>query len=257
MDIIALGLLFGVVVGLCLGLLGAGGSIITVPILVYALDLTAHEASGTSLIIVGAVAIAGAAIQVRAKRVDLRTGLVVGISGIAGAFLGARLNSLADGKLILFLLGVVCLAASLRMGLSIPRLPDRPEPLELQPTLLRPKVVIAGLVLGTLSGFFGIGGGFMVVPLLVLYFGIPMRWASGTSLIVISINSAAGFLGHLSFGTVRFDAAGPMLIGGVLGVLGGTRLTGHVNERPLRGLFALMLIGISGYLIARNASYFG
>ncbi len=256
METVVLGVTFGVLVGLCLGLLGAGGSIITVPILVYALDLTAHEASGTSLIIVGAVAITGAYSQIRAKRADVRTGVVGGVSGIAGAFLGARLNAIADGELILFLLGILCLAASIRMGLSIPRLPDRPEQPARQEALLRPKVIIAGLVLGTLSGFFGIGGGFLVVPLLVLYFDIPMRWASGTSLMVISINSIAGFLGHLSFGTIRFDVAGPMLGAGVIGVLGGTRLTGRVNERPLRGLFALMLIGISGYLIVRNAWYF-
>jgi len=255
LDIVGLGLVFGALVGLCLGLLGAGGSIITVPILVYALDLTAHQASGTSLIIVGAVAILGASMQVRAKRADIRTGVTVGACGIAGAFLGARLNALADGELILFLLGIVCLAASIRMGLSIPRLPDRPQRPPEPPSLLGPKVIAAGMTLGTLSGFFGIGGGFLVVPLLVLYFGIPMRWASGTSLIVIAINSAAGFLGHLSFGEVRFDAAGPMLGGGVLGVLAGTRLTGRMKERVLRGLFALMLIAISGYLIARNYDF--
>ena len=212
MDHVTLTLAFGVVVGLALGLVGGGGSILTVPILVYALGESVHLATGTSLAIVGANALIGAWDHARAGRVRLRTALIFGGAGIFGAFAGTYLNHLASGRIILLGFAVLMLAAAVAMARV--RLGDRQGRATL--TSVSPRVVGAGLAVGVLTGFFGVGGGFLIVPALVLVLGLPMRAAVGTSLLVIAINSAAALLGHLHGGVDAHCLTGKVTQGELL-----------------------------------------
>lgn len=195
---VLLAVVFGSLIGLLLGLVGGGGSILTVPILVYVLDQGVHEATATSLVIVGATALIGAVPHARAGRVAIRTALLFGGSGIAGAFAGTALNARVSGPVILLLFGLLMLAVAARMAVG-----SRPVPGEVDDAPLigfRWEVVASGLVVGVLTGFFGVGGGFLIVPALVLVLGLPMRLAVGTSLVVIAINAAAGIVAHLGSG---------------------------------------------------------
>lgn len=247
MDHVALTLAFGVVVGLALGLVGGGGSILTVPILVYALGESVHLATGTSLAIVGANALIGAWDHARAGRVRLRTALIFGGAGIVGAFAGTYLNHLASGRIILLGFAVLMLAAAVAMARV--RLGDRLGSATL--TSVSPRVVGAGLAVGVLTGFFGVGGGFLIVPALVLVLGLPMRDAVGTSLLVIAINSAAALLGHLH-GGVDVGVTALFIVGGTVGSILGSRLSGQIDEGRLRLGFAGMVVLVALYIIGRT-----
>ena len=247
MDHVALTLAFGVIVGLALGLVGGGGSILTVPILIYALGESVHLATGTSLAIVGANALIGAWDHGRGGRVRLRTALIVGGTGIVGALAGTYLNHLAPGRVILLGFAGLMLVAAVAMARV--RLGDRTE--SESPTGFSPQVMGAGLAVGVLTGFFGVGGCFLIVPALVLVLGLPMRAAVGTSLFVIAINAGAALLGHLH-GGVDWGVTALFIIGGTAGSIAGSRLSGRLDERRLRLGFAGMVVLVALYILART-----
>jgi uncharacterized membrane protein YfcA len=244
-------LLFGVAIGLLLGLIGGGGSILTVPILVYIIRLTAHEATTTALVIVGVTALAGAAPHAVARRVDLRLALFFGISGIVGAFAGAWGNHLLPGKVVLLLFGALMVAVATLMfkrQRATPR-SATPEPphIALRPTL------VAGLAVGLLTGFFGVGGGFLIVPALTLALKLPMQRAIGTSLVIIAINSVAAFVAHLRYGHADLRVSILFIIGGMLGAYVGSRSAGRLPERQLAAGFSAFVAALGVWLIVRNA----
>jgi uncharacterized membrane protein YfcA len=248
--ITGLALAFGLLIGLLLGIVGGGGSILTVPILVYALDQGVHEATATSLVIVGVTALIGAIPHARAGRVDLKTALIFGTAGIVGAFAGTWLNARVSGPAILLMFGLLMLVIALRMALG-----KRMSVSAAGPAVTRrfPWTVPAtGLVVGVMTGFFGVGGGFLIVPALVLILRIPMRLAVGTSLIVIAINSAAGVAAHLGSGDIDVRLASLFVAGGFTGAILGGRLAGHVDEARLSRGFATLVAVVGVYLIARN-----
>jgi len=245
---IALTLLFGALVGLTLGLVGGGGSILTVPILVYALGESVHLATGTALAIVGANALIGAWEHRRAGRVRLPVALVFGGAGILGAFAGSWLNHLAPERLVLLGFALLMLAAATAMA----RLRLRERLAGSAGAHLSPRVMLAGLSVGVLTGFFGVGGGFLIVPALVLVLGLPMREAVGTSLLIIAINSAAALAGHLRFGGIDPGVTLLFIIGGAAGSILGSRLAGHVDERRLRQGFAALTLLVAAYILAHT-----
>jgi uncharacterized membrane protein YfcA len=248
--VIGLALAFGLVIGLLLGMVGGGGSILTVPILVYALDLGVHEATATSLVIVGATALIGAVSHARAGRVAVKTALTFGTAGIVGAFAGTWLNARVSGPAILLLFGLLMLVVALRMAVG-----KRSGAAALtSPAAIgfRWTVPATGLAVGLMTGFFGVGGGFLIVPALVLILGLPMRLAVGTSLVVIAINSAAGIAAHLGSGGIDAALAAPFVAGGFVGALCGGRLAGRVDEARLSRGFAALVALVGVYLIARN-----
>jgi len=247
MDHVALTMAFGVIVGLALGLVGGGGSILTVPILVYALGESVHLATSTSLAIVGANALIGAWDHGHAGRVRPRTALIVGGTGILGALAGTYLNHLAPGRAILVGFALLMLAAAAAMVRV--RIDDRPE--RATRAGFSPRVAAAGLAVGVLTGFFGVGGGFLIVPTLVLVLGLPMREAVGTSLLVIAINAAAALLGHLH-GGVDWGVTALFVSGGTAGSIAGSRLSGRIDERCLRLGFAGMVVLVALYILART-----
>jgi uncharacterized membrane protein YfcA len=249
---IVLAVLFGTLIGLLLGLVGGGGSILTVPILVYVLGAGVHEATATSLVIVGATALIGAVPHARAGRVALPTALAFGGMGIAGAFAGAWLNARASGPTILLLFGAVMLVVAARMVTQ-----RRPSGDPASPEVVRGirwPVLAAGLAVGVLTGFFGVGGGFLIVPALVLVLGFPMRLAVGTSLVIIAINAGAGVLAHLRTGGFDLPLALLFVTGGLIGVSVGGRLAGRIDEAKLTRAFAALVALVGLYLIVRNGA---
>jgi uncharacterized membrane protein YfcA len=251
---IVLPIIFGTMIGMLLGLVGGGGSILTVPILVYVLGAGVHEATATSLVIVGATALAGAVPHARAGRVALPAALAFGGAGIAGAFAGGWLNSRASGPVILLLFGVLMLIVAARMAFR-----GQPSAAGIagSGSGVRWPVLVAGLVVGVMTGFFGVGGGFLIVPALVLVLGFPIRLAVGTSLVVIAINSGAGVLAHLQAGGADgFDLPLAILFiaGGFVGATLGGRLAGRIDETKLSRGFALLIALLGLFLIVTNGA---
>ena len=248
MMVVAAPVAFGIIIGLMLGLVGGGGSILTVPILVYVLGLTPHEATATSLVIVGATAVAGLAPHMQAGRVQWRTAILFGAAGILGTFGGAWANRRVSGPMILLLFGILMLVVAARMvrGAS-----SNAE------TATEPRlwvIPVAGLTVGLLTGFFGVGGGFVIVPALVLWLGLPMRVAVGTSLVIIAINSLAGAIAHRDDGAFNWMVALFFVVGGLVGGQFGARAAGRVNEDMLRRSFAGVMVSIALFLIVANAA---
>jgi uncharacterized membrane protein YfcA len=236
-----------VLIGLSLGTLGGGGSILTVPALVYLLGQDPHGAVGSSLMIVGMNALLGAWLHQRAGHVRLRPALLFGAAGITAAYGGARLSRLLPGPalLVLFALLMIVIAGLMLRGKAA-------EPTHSDAaTIIWWRVLAGGVAVGFLTGFLGVGGGFLIVPALVLLLGMEMRGAVGSSLVVITINSAAGLLGHLGDGGINWWLIGLLLAGGVPGLLLGARLARRLPAAQLRQGFALfvVLLGVALLLI--------
>lgn len=240
---LALALPAGLLIGLSLGAVGAGGSILTVPVLVFLLGQSAHQATGLSLIIVGAAALAGAVAHGRAGRVRPATGVTFGLLGAAGNYAGSLANRVLDANLLLLGFAAVMIVVA---GLMLARQRTR-VPATGPRSLLRTTVAATGV--GLLTGLFGVGGGFVVVPALVLVLGLPTATAVGTSLLVIAINSAVALVPRLAGHAIAIDL--PLLAvftaAAVLGVLGGNQITARVSPRRLTVAFAVTVLLVAGY----------
>lgn len=243
----------GLLVGLSLGTLGAGGSILTVPILVYLLGQDPHHATTISLIVVGAAALAGAVAHHRCGRVRLRTGLLFGLLGAVGSYVGSLASAAVDQHVLLLGFAALMLAAAVAMLARQRRKPDaRPRPTAGTTLVDRrtvTKTVGAATVVGLLTGFFGVGGGFVVVPALVLALGLDTATAVGTSLVVITINSTLALATRLAEQPVAMDWPLLALFGAaaVTGVLLGNRITARLDQQRLTVAFAVLLVLVAGY----------
>lgn len=232
-------------IGLALGLLGGGGSVLTVPVLVSVVGIAPGQAIATSLLIVGVASATGALAHARRGRVDLRVGLAFGLTGMVGAFAGGSVARLVPGALLLALFALLMLAT----GVAMLR-----RPAAIEPAAARPRapstIAVIGATVGFVTGLVGAGGGFVIVPSLVLFAGLPMAQAVGTSLLVISMSALAGFVGHL--GHVSLDLAKTLPFAGVVvvGSLLGTMLASRVPQAALRRAFAWLVIALAVYLVA-------
>jgi uncharacterized membrane protein YfcA len=238
------GLLLSAVIGLSLGLIGAGGSIITVPLLVYVMRVHPHQAVGMSLAVVGSTALVGAGMHALRGAVSLRAALLFAAGGVLGALGGSRLTYLVSPQTLLLIF------AALMFTVAVLMLRDK-RPDEARAASV-PRALAAGLGVGVLTGFLGVGGGFLIVPALVLFGGLTMKQAVGTSLLVIAMNSAAGFVGHLGYG--EFDLRLGALVGGmaILGALAGTQLSGRISAPALRRGFAWFVAAVAVFLLVKN-----
>lgn len=240
-----------VLIGLSLGLLGSGGSILTVPVLVYLLDQPEKVAIAGSLAIVGAIAAVSSLPYAWQRQVDWRSVLWFGIPGMAGTWVGAIVSQWVAGSVQLALFAVVMLVAAVMMG--------RPPKLDRGDGNIRRatwKIVIDGLAVGVLTGLVGVGGGFMIVPALVLLGGLGMRTAVGTSLVIIALKSASGLAGYLQ--VLGVDAIDWTLIGiiialGVAGSMLGNRIANRVPQLMLRKGFAIFLVVMAAVILWRTA----
>jgi uncharacterized protein len=245
---IALTIALAVFVGVSLGLLGGGGSILTVPLLAYVAGLDAKQAIATSLLVVGVTSAVGAASHARAGRVQWRTGLVFGVAGMAGAYAGGLLARFIPGTVLLIGFAVIMIATAVAMlrGRRDVGAVDAPRSL---PSF---KIVLEGLVVGLVTGLVGAGGGFLVVPALALLGGLPMPVAVGTSLVVIAMKSFAGLAGYLSSVHIDWPLAVAVTAAALVGGLIGARLTAMVNPDALRKAFGWFVLAMSSVILSQE-----
>jgi uncharacterized membrane protein YfcA len=243
------GLAAALVVGVLLGMLGGGGSILTVPLLVYVLGVEPRTAIAMSLVVVGITSASGALMHAWAGRVRWRTACVFGAGGMTGAFIGGRLNSLIPATTLLVLFAGVMVAAAVAM-LRRKEVPSSPG--SLPPPVRVPRVLAQGMAVGLLSGLVGAGGGFLIVPALALV-GLPMPVATATSLVVIALQSAAGFVGHLGHVQLPWALTGAVLVAAMTGSLVGGRLASHIAPALLRRGFAVFVLATATLLLVAEA----
>jgi uncharacterized membrane protein YfcA len=246
MLLLTLGL--AVLIGVSLGLLGGGGSILAVPLLVYVADLPAKEAIATSLLVVGVTSAVGVLPHARAHRVRWRTGLTFGLAGMTGAYAGGRLAAFVPAWVLLTGFALMMLATAIAMLRGRRGGADRPAPHEL-PVF---RVALEGIVVGLVTGLVGAGGGFLVVPALALLGGLPTPVAVGTSLVVIAMKSFAGLAGYLSSVHLDWGLAGAVTAAAVLGSLAGGRLAGRLPADLLRRVFGWFVVVMGVFVLAQQ-----
>lgn len=253
-SLLPLALLLATLIGLSLGLLGAGGSIITVPIFVYVLGLDAKVAVATSLPVVGITSFFGALGHWRSGNLKLAVAFAFGAAAMVGAFTGARLSRFISGRTQLVLLAIVMLAAAFFMFRGgIPGVRAEAEPgLKRRGATSWVLTAVIALAVGILTGLVGIGGGFLIVPALVLLGRVPMKAAVGTSLLVISLNAASGTIGYTGQVAVDWRFVAMFASVAVVGILLGTYLIRFVKQAVLRRAFAVFLVAVGLLILYEN-----
>jgi len=243
----------GIAIGLAVGALGGGGSVLAVPILVYLLDQTVPEATTASLLIVAAGAVAGGLGHARAGRVCWRHAGAFTAAAVPGIAIGTLAAEVVSGTLLLAAFAIVMLMAAQATWRRAED--DRPEPAGTRaagtcPPLRLPRDLIGGVAVGFVTGFFGVGGGFLIVPTLSIALAFTMRTAVGTSLAIISGTSLLGFAAHLLAGRgLDFGVATTMTAACVVGAVTGASLAGRVPERVLGRGFAVLVVVVAAYLL--------
>jgi uncharacterized membrane protein YfcA len=272
---LALALGLGLLIGLSLGALGGGGSILTVPALVYAVGEGARPATTGSLVIVGITAAVASLGHARAGRVRWGAGAAFGAAGVAASFAGTALNARIDPDLLLLCFaGLMLFAAGAMFTKTMththPEAATGPvsptagsdrtaagtQVTEARPqahgrTLVAVRVILAGLVVGFLTGFLGVGGGFVIVPALVLTLKYDMPTAVGTSLLVISLNSAVALLARSGNQSFHWSVIAPFTLAAIAGSMGGKRVADRVSGSQLTRAFAGLLLVVAVYVVVR------
>jgi len=249
---LALGLASGSLVGFSLGLIGGGGSILAVPLMIYLVGVPQpHVAIGTSAVAVGVNAAANLVQHARRGTVKWRCASVFAAAGVAGALVGSTLSKWMDGQRLLAMFALLMFA----VGASMLR--RRPEAgsgsIELSHENF-PKLVILGVLTGLLSGFFGIGGGFLIVPGLMLATGMPILNAIGSSLVAVAAFGVTSAANYAVSGLVDWGLAAVFIAGGVLGGLLGAALAKHLADKrgALNITFALVIFAVATYMLVRS-----
>ncbi|MCC3289750.1 MULTISPECIES: sulfite exporter TauE/SafE family protein [unclassified Arthrobacter] len=239
-------LLLSVLIGLSLGLLGGGGSILTVPILTYVAGMSPREAIASSLFVVGVTSAFSAVGHARKGRVKWRTGLLFGAAGMAGAFAGGLLGGRIPGVVLMVAFALMMIATSVAMirGRRGGSAESHSKELPVG------KVIVEGLVVGLVTGLVGAGGGFLVVPALALLGGLSMPVAVGTSLVVISMKSFAGLAGYLTTVSLDWALVGGVTAAAIIGSLIGARLVGRIPEAALRRGFGFFVLAMGVFVLA-------
>ncbi|MFE6287749.1 sulfite exporter TauE/SafE family protein [Streptomyces sp. NPDC057877] len=242
MSVLFLALTAGALVGLALGALGGGGSVLAVPALIYPLGLTPAAATTASLVIVTLTSVTALAAHARDGQVRWRTGLLFAAAGIGPAMLGGALAARVPAALLTAAFAGVAAVAAVHM------LRTTPEPV----ARVRPgRAVAAGAGLGGVTGVLGVGGGFLAVPALVGVVGLRMRAAVGTSLLVITVNSLAALATRAgTVGALDWTVIGPFAGAAILGARDGKRLAAKVSGGTLQRAFALVLLALAVFMLA-------
>ncbi|MEO6808514.1 MAG: sulfite exporter TauE/SafE family protein [Isosphaeraceae bacterium] len=270
-----LGLVFGALVGFSLGLTGGGGSIFAVPLLVYGLAVRPREAIGISLAAVGATAMVGGLRRLARGEVEVRTGLIFAVAGMLGAPVGSWLGGLLAEGVLLTLFAVLMAAVALRMWVQANRQPeetlavragvatlaDEPGPacrrdpggrLRLTSRCFA-VLALAGLVTGVLSGLFGVGGGFVIVPALVFVTGLGIHRAVATSLLVIALVSASGVASYLVQGRpLPWSLSALFVVGGLFGMELGAHAGRRLSGPRLQKLFAAAMVAVAIFIMVNR-----
>jgi len=266
----ALGLLIGVVIG---GL-GGGGGVLAVPVLVYLLGQDAHDATTGSVLIVGASAVVGAAVRRRNPGLYWRTGVAFGAVGIPAAYFGTLLNHRVSPSVLMLVFAAVILVAAAAMLLN-GHVPEDDDPalaetgnstgggtavaVATRPATVRrtrlataAKIIICGSVSGFLTGLLGVGGGFLVVPALVVVLRMPITLAIGTSLLIIVLNAVSSLAARLGDLHLDWTIVGPFAIAAIVGTLAGKRVADALSGAVLTRAFAVMLVLVGGFVAVQS-----
>ncbi len=257
----------GFLIGVSLGALGGGGSILAVPALVYAAGQDPKAATTTSLVLVTITALIGIIPHWRAGRVRFAAGTIFGLAGIGGSLLGSHWNKAANPDVLLFAFSVLMLVAAYAMWRRLQAAPppvrsagaaaniDEAAPAQTDVRIdagTVVKVILAGSFVGLLTGFFGVGGGFVIVPALVLALGFTMPEAVGTSLLVIAVNSTVALMTRLPGGTVDWGIVVPFTIASLVGVVVGSHLASTRDPSFLQKWFVILLVVVAFYTATRS-----
>ena len=244
--------LLALLVGLSLGLLGGGGSILTVPILRYVLRIEAHEAIALSLLVVGTTSLAALVPHARKGRVRWRTGIIFGLAGMVGAFGAGRIAHLIPAAILLTAFGAMMFVTAFAMmrpkrtaSATAPAPPSQRD-------LPIAKVLLEGVVVGAVTGLVGAGGGFLVVPALVLLGGLPMELAVGTSLVVIAMKSLAGFAGFIGHTSVDWTLGAAISGSAVIGSIAGSLLINRIPASHLRAVFGWFVVAMAFFILSQE-----
>ena len=247
------GFALAVVIGVALGMLGGGGSILTVPVFVYVMGFDPKAAIAMSLPVVGTTSLVGALGHWRAGNVDWRAVAVFGPLAMLGAMAGAQLATLVSGTFQLVLLGAVMLAAGTLMLRD--RGPPEDEATPPSDAWRRPIVLAAaGLAVGVLTGLVGVGGGFLIVPALVLLAGVPMKRAIGASLLVISLSTSTALGAYHAQATISWRVVALFTGLAVAGAVVGTRAARRVPAWHLRRAFGALVLALAALLLYENVA---
>jgi uncharacterized protein len=259
----------GLVIGIVIGGLGGGGGVLTVPALVYLLGQSAQDATTGSVIIVGTASVVGVLVRIRCRGIDWRTAMGFGAVGVPAAYLGTQLNHRVEQPVLLLVFAAITLVAAVAMLLN--RDGDqfdaataraappsggagagtavliRPDVRRTSATVTVLKIVICGVVAGFLTGFLGVGGGFLVVPALVVVLRMPMSSAIGTSLLIIVLNALSSVAARIEVMVLDWSVIAPFTVVAVVGTLIGKRIADRFTGATLTRAFAVMLalVGIA------------
>jgi len=251
---------FGLAIGVAVGMLGGGGSVLAVPVLVYVLGQSVSEATTASLVVVTAGAVAGGLGHARAGRVCWRHAGSFTLAAIPGLVAGTLAGQAVSGSALLAAFALIMLAAAAATW----RKADNDEPADATwesggscPPLRLPRDLVAGVLVGFLTGFFGVGGGFLIVPTLAIALAFTMRTAVGTSLAIITATSLIGLAVHLLAGrSLDIEITTAMTAACVVGALAGAVYATRVPQRTLGRAFAVLVCGVAAYLLV-SAAFLG
>lgn len=264
-----LALLAGIIIGTSLGLTGGGGALFAVPIMVYGLGLAPHDAVGLSLAVVGATSFVGAFFRWRQGEVALRTGVILAIAGMLIAPVGVWIAGKIPESLLLILFAILMLVSAIKLwqnasrNVSQPGKPHSnsgPNPLfnPFQDDRRKSAAILFGLgiVTGLISGLFGVGGGFVIVPALILVTQMPIQQAVGTSLMVISLISVSGVASHALAGrTIDLAIALPFTVGSLVGLFTGQKISHILASHILQRGFAVAVLLVALFVIIQNIGF--
>lgn len=288
-----LAVLLALLIGLSLGAVGGGGSILAVPVLIGVAGMSVNGATTASLVVVGVSSLVGMVAHHLAGRVRFGAGLAFGLTGVGGALVGTRVHELLDPNVLLVAFAALMLAVATRMALNLRRSAPRsaslpPETTEMPPpgnratltatarttaTVARvpaptgtpaalPRldsrrvaaIVVTGSSVGFLTGLLGVGGGFVIVPALMLVLGFPLAEATGTSLLVIAVNSAVALAMRGGLSTIDWSIVAPFTVSAVGGVLLGRRVADRVPARTLTTALTILIVTVALWTAARGLS---
>lgn len=243
---------FGMLVGLSLGMTGSGGSILAIPLLVYGAHVPISEALTISLIMVAMIAAFGAIKQTRQGKVDWRAAILFSLSGIIISPVVVSLTHEMNDGIRMGLFAILMILVALKMIIPTKArdtaIEKKPED---NPSLAA--IAFAGGIAGCLAGFFGVGGGFIIVPLLVLVFFMPYNLAVGTSLASIALISSSAVIGHFLKGTtIDIHIIVPFVIGGMAGMVIGTYIISMIPETLAKKIFAFIIGGMAIFILIDN-----
>jgi uncharacterized membrane protein YfcA len=244
-----LALILSGAIGVSLGMLGGGGSILAVPMLVYVAGVAAQDAVAMSLAIVGVTSAIASVLHGQQGQLNYKVAALFGGAGMVGAFMGAKFTHLVSNAVLLLLFAALMLIVG---TLMLVRHQRESASASAHYTSRLPRVLLAGVGVGVVTGFLGVGGGFLIVPALVFFTALPMHVAVGTSLLVIAINAAAGFVGHLEQGSIPLALTVAFTVAAIAGTFVGARVAAYIPAQRMRRLFAGFVMLVALFMIVAN-----